>query len=184
MLKIKNLFCLTAGISGIIFLLNGCAMVDLAVGTGKVALTVAKTAGKAVVKVAQMPSRRKIVKLEKEGNTLLVNAIFNRKVKAKLIVDTGCTHTQISKRIAEELGIDVDKCKDVTCTLADGSTMTAKAVTIKELRIGAMTANNVDAVVVENNIRGHDGLLGMSFLNNFVFKVDVEKEELVLEKRI
>jgi len=47
--------------------------------------------------------------------------------------------------------------------------------------LGRARVTNVRAVVLDKE-QGM-GLLGMSFLNNFVFKVDTEKSELVLERR-
>jgi clan AA aspartic protease (TIGR02281 family) len=170
------------------FFLSGCAVTKLAkrvvVGTGKVAWTTVRSTGKLVKTLVLIPGKRKVVKLKKEGNTLLVNALLNRRVKAVLVLDTGATSTQISPRIAKKLRINWHKGEKVKCTLADGNIVTGREVLIRELRLNRVRACNIRAIVLDNNnTTEDDGLLGMSFLNNFTFKIDPEKAEMVLEKK-
>lgn len=148
---------------------------------GKLAMGTAKLTGKGVKTVVNMARGREIVPLAKKCNSYYVDAVLNRRVKTELILDTGCTDTQIAPDIARKLGIRIASGEQVSCMLADGRTVTGRAINIKELKIGRAKVLNVRAVVLD---QGKDtGLLGMSFLNNFVFKIDPEKSELVLQKR-
>lgn len=184
------------------FLLTGCGVLSftgqvissaskVAVTTGKVAIKTLEFAGKAVVatgkvitSVVKLPFGKTVVKLNKKGNTLFVNALLNHKLKTALIIDTGCTTTQLSKQIARKLRINMGRGNEVQCKLADGSIVSAKEVNLKELRVGRARVYNVKAVVLDREmINGQDGLLGMSFLDNFIFKIDAEKGELILERR-
>mgnify|MGYP001591523117 FL=1 len=196
-------FC--AVIFGLIFL-SGCAVVKATgavVGTtckvvyttakvaGKVVGTTAKVVGKTVVvtgkgvrTVVNMAAGKHAVKLTKRGNSFTTNVLLNRKVKTELIVDTGATDTVISASLAKKLGISLNKGQNVLCQVANGSTVSGKQINIKEVRVGGAKVYNVQAVVLDSGETGNSpGLLGMSFLNNFVFKVDTEKELLVLQKR-
>jgi len=179
-----------------VLLLSGCAAVNLTgktLGTagkaafktakvaGKVAFNTAKLTGKGVKTVVNMIRGKEVVMLEKKSNSLYVNAVLNRRLKTKLILDTGCTDTQISSDVANKLGINTRGAGNVSCQLADGRIVTGKSVNIREVRLGRARVTNVRAVVLDKE-QG-TGLLGMSFLNNFVFKVDTEKSELVLERR-
>lgn len=179
--------------------LTGCSVARgtaKAVGTaGKITFATVKTVGKVAGKTAQLTGRgiktvvnmasgKQIVKCSKLGNSLVVNTLINKQVKANLIVDTGCTETQISEGVARGLGIDTNSCPTVQCQLADGRTVAGKEVNIKEIRLGRVRVKNVRAIVLGTDQMDHSGLLGMSFLENFIFKVDSEKQELVLQKRI
>ncbi len=196
-------FC--AVILGLIFL-SGCSVVK-ATGTvvgvaGKTVYTTAKVTGnivgttakvlgktavatgKGVRTVVNMAAGKHTVKLTKRGNSLTTSVLLNRKVKEELIVDTGATDTVISSSLAKKIGISAGKGKNVLCQVADGRTVNGKQINIKEVRVGGAKVYNVQAVVLDSGEMGNSpGLLGMSFLNNFVFKIDTEKELLVLQKR-
>nr|MBU1328816.1 TIGR02281 family clan AA aspartic protease [Candidatus Omnitrophota bacterium] len=192
-------------IAGLMFL-NGCSVFKVAgtaVGTtckvvyttakvtGKVVGTTAKVVGKTAVvtgkgvrTVVNMATGKHTVKLTRRGNSLTTSVLLNRKVKEELIVDTGATDTVISSSLAKKIGISTAKGQNVLCQVADGRTVNGKQVRIKEVRVGGAKVYNVQAVVLDSGEIGNSpGLLGMSFLNNFVFKVDTEKELLVLQKR-
>ncbi|MDP2911057.1 MAG: retropepsin-like aspartic protease [Candidatus Omnitrophota bacterium] len=187
-----------AVIFGLIFL-SGCVVIkatSAVVGTTcKVVYTTAKVAGKVVGKTAvvtgkgvrtvvNMATGKHAVKLTRRGNSFTTNVLLNRKVKTELIVDTGATDTVISASLAKKLGIHLNKSQNVLCQVANGSTVSGKQINIKEVRVGGAKVYNVQAVVLDSGETGNSpGLLGMSFLNNFVFKVDTEKELLVLQKR-
>ena len=196
-------FC--AVIFGLIFL-NGCTVVratGAVVGTtckvvyttakvaGKVVGTTAKVAGKTVVAtgkgvrtVVNMATGKHTIKLTRCGNSFTTDVLLNRKVKAELIVDTGATDTVISASLAKKLGISLNKSPNVLYQVANGSAVNGKQINIKEVRVGGAKVYNVQAVVLDSGEMGNSpGLLGMSFLNNFIFKVDTEKELLILQKR-
>ncbi len=166
--------------------------------TGKVASTAIRTTGTAVVttaKVAQTTGRighatvlffagNRKVKLEREGGSYYVRARINRKQTARLLVDTGATSVQISQRLARRLGINIYEGEAVKCTLADGSRVNGHIVTLKEVNLGGVRAKGVDAVVLDSGgDRDFDGLLGMSFLENFQFRIDTREDLLILRHR-
>ena len=175
--------------------LSGCAILKLPgqviVTAGKIVVVTLQTTGKLITTtgkiiatVVKIPGGRKVVKLTKVGNVLFANVILNKKVKAQLVLDTGCTHTQISAKIAKKLKIKKNKGEKVLCELANGQKVKGRAVNIKEIKVGKVKAYNVRIIILDREISGEsDGLLGMSFLNNFIFKIDAEKGELTLEKR-
>lgn len=195
----------TAIVICLIFL-NGCTVVKAtgaAIGTaGKVVYTTAKVTGKVVGTTAKvvgktavvtgkgvrtvvnMATGKHTVKLTRRGNSMTANVLLNRKVKEDLIVDTGATDTVISSGTAKKLGISLNKGQNVLYQVADGRTVNGRQINIREVRVGGAKVYNVQAVVLDSGEIGNSpGLLGMSFLNNFVFKVDTEKELLVLQKR-
>ncbi|MBU3911534.1 MAG: retroviral-like aspartic protease family protein [Candidatus Omnitrophica bacterium] len=150
---------------------------------GKVAVGTAKVAGKGVKTVVNMAVGKEVVRLDKKCNSLYVDTVLNRRVKTKLVLDTGCTDTQISADIAKRLGIRTNQGQKVSCQLADGRMVTGRAVNLKEVRLGRARASNIRAIVLDSAGEKETGLLGMSFLDNFVFRIDTEKSELVLQRR-
>ncbi len=175
--------------------LSGCSVVR-ATGTvvgaaGKAVYITAKVAGKTAVvtgkgvkTVVNMATGKHVVKLTRRGNSLTTDVLLNRKARADLIVDTGATDTVISSNLAKKIGISVNRGRDIVCQVADGRSVIGKQINIKEVRVGGAKVYNVQAVVLDSGEMGDSpGLLGMSFLKNFVFKVDTEKELLVLQKR-
>ncbi len=168
------------------FLTGGCA--DVLRTTGDVAYNVVKFTGIAVYKTTKflvdIPSGRRTVPLQRRGNMLYVNALLNGRVNAVLTLDTGCAHTQISSRVAARLGLDRSKAQPIQCGLAGGRVVTGRVVYIKEIRIDSVRAFDVPAVVLDDD-RGmtDDGLLGMSFLDNFIFKIDTDRQTLTFERK-
>ncbi len=114
----------------------------------------------------------------------VVNAVLNGKVTASLYVDTGASMVLISGEIAKKLGINLDEEGDkVRVVLADGSTATATAITLKSVEVGPSKIRDVPAAVSKTPPGGGiDGLLGMSFLRYFHVKVDAKENCLVLER--
>ncbi|MBU1888248.1 MAG: retroviral-like aspartic protease family protein [Candidatus Omnitrophica bacterium] len=150
---------------------------------GKVAVGTAKVTGKGVKTVVNMAVGKEVVRLDKKCNSLYVDTVLNRRVKTKLILDTGCTDTQISADIAKRLGIRTNQGQKVSCQLADGRMVTGRAINLKEVRLGRSRASNIRAIVLDSAGEKETGLLGMSFLDNFVFRIDTEKSELILQRR-
>ncbi len=166
--------------------------------TGKVARTTINTTGTVLMatgKVIQTSvgmgratvryfSGQKTIKLERHGNSYYVRVIINKHYKARLLLDTGASSVQISSGLAGTMGIGPSSGKTVDCVLADGSVITAKLVTLNRLEVGTVSVNNVSAVILANNSTADsDGLLGMSFLNNFDFQIDTKNDLLILQYR-
>lgn len=123
------------------------------------------------------------VAVSKSKYGMTVKAVLNGEVTCLLVVDTGAAVVAISKKIAGRLEINPDdSVEDVQFTLADGSLIKSKVIRIKSVTVGNSTVYDVAAAVIDNPPGpGIDGLLGMSFLNNFNIKMDIANENLILE---
>ncbi len=131
-----------------------------------------------------MEAGRTVVPLEREGKSFFVRLKLNNKVWARFLLDTGASAMQISRAMARKLKLKDLKGQSVPVMLAGGSYVRGKIVEIPEVTIGSAKVHNVKAIVLEqDNLELRDGLLGMSFLENFVFSIDTQKGELILEKR-
>lgn len=131
-------------------------------------------------------SKPKKIEFSGESQNIILEAIINKSVKASLILDTGATMILLRKNIAEKLGINLDGVEpDLKARMADGRQVNAKFIVLESVKVQDVEANNVEASVLLDevgDIEFGDGLLGMSFLKRFNFKVDQKEKKLILEK--
>ena len=126
----------------------------------------------------------KEVEFSDENQSITVKALINEDVTTSLVLDTGASTIMLRRHVADKLGIKLDK-PDAKVTLANGKTVDAKQVTLRSVKVQDSEAFNVGAVILmeeDNGLGAADGLLGMSFLRNFSFKIDQKYKKLILEK--
>lgn len=94
------------------------------------------------------------------------------------VVDTGATLVSLSSKDAQRIGLSYLRGKSVTMRTANGPA-SAYLVKLDTVRVGDISLNGVDAVVMEN--QDMPVLLGMSFLN----RTDMRREgqNMVLTRR-
>jgi len=161
--------------------LIGCAVIE---GVTNVTWEAAKLTGSAVKGAVHIAQGKQTVRLKRVGNSLLTAAIINKKAHVSLMIDTGASNVMLSKRTALKLGYNLATSRRVQAKLANGQTVAGRIIILKELRVGGARATNIPAIVLEQESGGnYDGLLGMSFLNQFIFQIDSVKNELILQKR-
>lgn len=136
----------------------------------------------------KVAEERKPKKIEFSEGTqgMLVKAILNKKVEATLVLDTGATLVILKRDFAEKLGIGLDKgLPDTQLTLADGRQANAKHIVLESMKVENVEAEDVEAAIILGDVGDanfNDGLLGMSFLKRYNFKVDQKEKKLILEK--
>lgn len=151
---------------------------------GKVALETGKAAHKGARAAVYMARGRQIVPLERRGNSLYADVRLNRRVNGKFLVDTGASSMQISRAMARRLGVNLSRAETTQVVLAGGYRVAAYRVRLREVRVGGARVSNVEAIVLaDDNLGMTDGLIGMSFLNNFDFKINPQKPELILQQK-
>jgi clan AA aspartic protease (TIGR02281 family) len=135
-------------------------------------------------KAPTVEGERAIVYLQKEGKSYFVRARVNGTVWGRFLLDTGASAVQISKKMARRLNISYKKSQAVPVTLAGGGMVAGRMVILEEIHLGEVAVRNVKAIILDyENDQTADGLLGMSFLENFVFQIDAQNNKLILEKR-
>lgn len=125
------------------------------------------------------------VVFERSGLSIVVDVLLNGLIKVPLTVDTGASVVVIPRGIARKLrlGDMTGKGPPMLLTLADGRKIPANPVILKSIRVGEVEAKNVQAAVLENDDTQEEcGLLGMSFLENFVVRMDAKSNRLVFEE--
>lgn len=119
--------------------------------------------------------------LPQVDNTYVVPAVVNRKYMATFLVDTGASYTVITPQTAQSLGVDLnDDLPSVPVTTANG-TVHAPLVTLKQISLGGMQVQNVQAVVADlGDAPQLSGLLGMSFFQGM--DISFRQDKLVLSR--
>jgi clan AA aspartic protease (TIGR02281 family) len=131
-----------------------------------------------------MSKDRVVVPLIQEGKSYLVRLKLNDKVWGKFLVDTGASAMHISQAMAQKLKAKPERGQMVPVQLAGGRMVAGRVVVLKKVQIGEALVENAKAIVLDQDNMGlRDGLLGMTFLENFVFSLDTKKGELILERR-
>ncbi len=115
-----------------------------------------------------------------QGNNYLVDVVLNGTVTARLILDTGASLIDISKEVAEKLGLYAANISAKrTFNTANGAVQ-HPIVAMQSVKVG-----NAQSILVESSINdsfsGIDGLLGMSFLGDYRFEIDRSKKVLTLK---
>ncbi len=102
-------------------------------------------------------------------------------VSLRFLVDTGASSVTISADDARRANVSYAPSERVIVQSANGP-VAAYRVRFNTIKLGDITANNVEGLVLEGNaLGGRFGLLGMSFLNRTDMKR--EGETLTLIKR-
>ena len=116
----------------------------------------------------------------------MVNALLNKKVEAKLLLDTGASTVLLTKRLAEKLGIKTngENKNKGKVRLADGREVDGMYMRLDSVNVQGVEAKDVGTVVLLEHTKtnSHDGLLGMSFLSKFNFQIDTVNKKIILEK--
>ena len=128
--------------------------------------------------------RRTAIPLERNQRSFFVRAVFNGKFSAKLLLDTGAAYLTIHEDMARALGVNLTLAEPVACILADSSQAQAHRSRLAQVQLGDAVLRNVPVLVMPTRpSASHDGLLGMSFLENFVVELNAEESLLWLSAR-
>ena len=124
------------------------------------------------------PSGRQSVTLKSDGRGHFIAQGQINGGSARMLVDTGATVIAIPAADAVRFGIDYTRGQTAYMNTANG-VAPAYRVKLDTVRVGDITLNQVDAVVMEQGLSTI--LLGMSFLNRTEMRRD--GEEMTLTKR-
>jgi clan AA aspartic protease (TIGR02281 family) len=101
--------------------------------------------------------------------------------KIAMTWDSGATFVSLSAETAEVLGIHAtDKDPKIELTIADGSKVLSTLVTLPSVSVGPFTAKNVKCVIDPKGPRRSPDLLGGTFQQHFLCRVDQQAEVIHL----
>jgi clan AA aspartic protease (TIGR02281 family) len=99
-------------------------------------------------------------------------------VSGLFLLDTGASYCVISQSVAHRLGLRATGEQEVVAT-ANGL-VRAPVVTIRYFDLGSNRARDVKAIVHDAVLPPLDGVVGLSYLNNFSYVVDAKQRVLRL----
>jgi aspartyl protease family protein len=118
------------------------------------------------------------IPLRVENRSLYVDVVVGGET-TPMVVDSGASLVSLPAKTASELGIIVpDDAPQLRLIMADGREISGQRVTLAKVRIGNFEAENVDAAVLSATAELAEPLLGMSFLGNFKFEIDMASKSL------
>jgi clan AA aspartic protease (TIGR02281 family) len=123
------------------------------------------------------------VPVRKIGHLYVVPVEVNGTRTAQLILDTGASHTILSRELVRDLALPSSDFQPGLVTLKTaGGAVDAQLVRIDSMKIAAAEVRRSLAAVhtVPDVPSGVDGLLGLSFLRQFEVTLDTMKGELRL----
>jgi clan AA aspartic protease (TIGR02281 family) len=118
------------------------------------------------------------VPLRRDGNAMLVEALVSGTVRTRLLLDTGAEFTVLSTAAARRLALNLGSAAVIPLRSASGIFF-APMLKVQSIAVGDAAAYDVE-VIVHDATPGLDGLLGMSFLDNFLVTISPGDERLML----
>lgn len=116
-----------------------------------------------------------------DSNVPVVEVTLNGTVVREMVVDSGASMVCLTADLAKQLNMNpTDKDETIMFTQADGKRVEAKKMTLKSVRVGQFTVVDVECAVLPATLVAAEPLLGGTFLNNFVYKLDAKAGEMKL----
>lgn len=123
------------------------------------------------------------VPLQQVGHLFVATVKLNGEQDARLIVDTGASHSIVSHRLALELGLYSDSSLGTVTMNTVGGSLQAPLARIKSIRLAEAEVR--DSIVVIHDLpdspAGVEGLLGLSALRQFEVTLDSTRKVLSLK---
>jgi len=120
-----------------------------------------------------------------ENGLVVVRVVLGVSLESHFIVDTGASLVTVTPELVRILGIADQAGQEIETSLAGGITAKGHQIIIPVLTVSGQAAQNVRAIILPSGTVGTDGLLGRSFLKQFIVHIDDERQpKLVLEKRV
>lgn len=122
------------------------------------------------------------IQLEKHPGALVVEATFNRRFTGRFLLDTGATYCVLDEATARKAKLRGRTSGEQVRLLTANGPVRASLARARKIELGGAAARDVAVAVVRDNpVHGLDGIIGLSFLENFVYTVDAEAGVLRLE---
>jgi len=121
------------------------------------------------------------IDVKMENGVPMVQVTLNKSFTREMVFDSGASIIAIPADLAKAM--ELIPAKDdptVRLRLADGKVVEAKLTMLKSVRVGSFTIENVEAAVLPPELVAAEPLLGGSFLQHFVYKLDPKSAKLHL----
>lgn len=128
------------------------------------------------------------VSVRREGNILWVDVKLNGKASRSMVLDSGASAICLPFDVAMELGIEpTDADPIIQVKQADGKVVDARLKRLESVQVGQFIQHNVECLVLPQELIAAHPLLGGTFLNHYIYRVDPDRQMLLLtqsEKKV
>ena len=122
-----------------------------------------------------------VIALTIQNNVPVVDVTLNGKVTRSMVVDSGASFVSLTADLARELEmVPTEKDQTIQMTLADGRVVEGKLMSLKTVRVGSFTVDDVECAVLPESLTAAEPLLGGTFLKNFIYRMDQKASQLHL----
>lgn len=112
-----------------------------------------------------------------DGNLMRVTARVNDQLDVPFLIDTGASGVSLPSHVAEALGIRVGPDTPTTHVVTANGVVARSVVVLRSVELGRARVESLEATV---NPSMDVGLLGGTFFNNFVYRVDAAESVITL----
>jgi len=109
----------------------------------------------------------------------IVAARLNGRLEGRFLLDTGATWCAVTSRTAARLRL-VQVGEQIQMQTANGF-VPMPLVRIRTVDVGGRRSHDVQAVILPQDLGDLDGIIGMNFLNEFVYSIDPRRSVLRLD---
>ncbi len=125
-------------------------------------------------------SERHDIPLSGDGKHLIVDGTLNGTVSGPMLVDTGASYCVLTRGTARKLGLNPRASRTIPVATANGQ-VDADFVEIEAVQLRGARLAGVDAVVMDAVEPPLIGIIGLNFLTQYRFSVDLAEGTLRLE---
>ncbi len=122
------------------------------------------------------------IEYEETDHRLDLQVTLNDAHTFTFMLDTGASFVVLSRETAEQMGYDPDKILPRLYFSTANGMITSRLIRLESVKVGAAIVRDVTAVVQEEHNLGFQGLLGLSYLNEFDWSNDTMNEVLTLRE--
>ena len=126
------------------------------------------------------PPERHDIPLSGDGKHLIVDGTLNGIVSGPMLVDTGASYCVLTRGTARKLGLKPHGSRTIPVATANGQ-VDADFVEIEAVQLRGARLAGVDAVVMDAVEPPLIGIIGLNFLTQYRFSVDLAEGTLRLE---
>ena len=123
--------------------------------------------------------------LPSDENVILVNASIEDKFKFRLALDTAATHTTIDSNVLYFFGYELKDSKGEKEVETSNGIIVVERYEIERFECLGVTKTNFEVQVYDFLSHGitsdYDGIIGLNFLKDNKFCIDIQKGEIIIE---
>jgi len=129
------------------------------------------------------PLKKYSVPYSGNSRRIIIPVIFNERVTAKMLLDTGAPGMHISDILAEKLGLLDSMESNMWVTVGGiGGEVPAIFTIIDSIRVGKAEDNFIPTFISPSVSSEFDGLIGMDFMANYEVRIDTKKRVVIFEE--